>query len=238
VSRAFAIVARLTALVAIGLLAGVPAAGATDYDCSDFSSQAEAQRVFEAAGPGDPYNLDGDGDGIACESLPGGGSPGGGSGGGGGSSPGVPSGSRLKGRVVRAVDGDTLEVRLRNGSVTDVRLIGIDTPESKRPNTPIECGALKASAVMHHLADGRRVTLVTDPTQDRFDRYGRLLAYAIRQGGLNLNRAMVQRGWAEVYVYDGNPFKLVRSFRRAARAARMEDRGVWGRCGGNFHTAS
>jgi endonuclease YncB( thermonuclease family) len=49
------------------------------------------------------------------------------------------------------------------------------------------------------------VTLVTDPTQDRFDRDGRLLAYAIRRGGLDLNRAQLRRGWAEVYVYHHNP---------------------------------
>src|SRR6476659_1203325 len=42
-------------------------AKAVDYDCSDFSTQAEAQRYLL---PGDPYRLDGDNDGIACESLP------------------------------------------------------------------------------------------------------------------------------------------------------------------------
>jgi len=44
-----------------------------DRDCSDFSTQPEAQRFFEQNQPGDPHNLDGDGDGEACESLPGGG---------------------------------------------------------------------------------------------------------------------------------------------------------------------
>lgn len=43
--------------------------GGPDRDCSDFRSHAEAQRFFEAAGPGDPHRLDGDGDGRACESL-------------------------------------------------------------------------------------------------------------------------------------------------------------------------
>jgi endonuclease YncB( thermonuclease family) len=87
------------------------------------------------------------------------------------------------------------------------------------------------------MADGRRVTLVTDSTQDRFDRYGRLLAYAIR-GSVDLNRAQVRRGWAEVYVYASVPFKRVRGYRRAATAARSEGRGVWSLCGGNFHSAS
>ena len=43
-----------------------------DRDCSDFSTQPEAQRFFERHQPGDPHGLDGDGDGQACESLPGG----------------------------------------------------------------------------------------------------------------------------------------------------------------------
>jgi micrococcal nuclease len=89
---------------------------------------------------------------------------------------------------------------------------------------------------MHRLADRRRVTLLTDPSQDRIDRYGRLLAYAIRRGGLDLNLAQLRRGWAEVYVYEHNPFGRLRAYRRAQRAARHADRGVWRRCGGDFHT--
>lgn len=47
-----------------------PQPPAGDYNCSDFDTQAEAQAVFDAAGPGDPYGLDADNDGVACESLP------------------------------------------------------------------------------------------------------------------------------------------------------------------------
>lgn len=43
-----------------------------DQDCSDFNTQPEAQRFFEANRPGDPHGLDGNNDGEACESLPGG----------------------------------------------------------------------------------------------------------------------------------------------------------------------
>lgn len=41
-----------------------------DRDCKDFQTQAEAQRFFEAAGPGDPHRLDRDRDGRVCERLP------------------------------------------------------------------------------------------------------------------------------------------------------------------------
>jgi endonuclease YncB( thermonuclease family) len=232
--------ALLAGVLALCAAASLPAgAEAADRDCSDFTSQGEAQTFYEQAGPGDPNNLDGDGDGIVCEDLP---CP---CGAGAGSvppvdvaaEPAVPAGQRLQGRVLDAVDGDTLDVDLEAGGEIDVRLIGIDTPETHRPGTPIECGGPQASARMHRLADGRGVALVTDPSQDRFDRYGRLLAYAIRRGGLNLNLAMVRSGWAEVYVYEDNPFRRFNAFDRAERSARRADRGVWARCGGDFHSS-
>lgn len=239
----FVVSAALLALLA-ALLASItlrsPTAKAADKDCSDFPNQAAAQHYFTSHG-GSPTNdfdrLDADHDGIACESLP---CPcskaaSGGSGGSGGNA--IPQASRLKARVIEAVDGDTLKVSLRrNGAVTDVRLIGIDTPETRRPATPIECGGPQASRSMHRLADNRWVTLVTDPSQDRIDRYGRLLAYAIRRGGIDLNLAQLRRGWAEVYVYQHNPFRRLRAFRHAQGQARRARRGVWDLCGGDFHT--
>src|SRR3954447_15287054 len=67
------------------LLAVLPSdAAAVDYDCSDFATQEEAQEFLL---PGDPYGLDADNDGVACEDLPSGGSSGGG---GGGESPSKP----------------------------------------------------------------------------------------------------------------------------------------------------
>jgi endonuclease YncB( thermonuclease family) len=103
--------------------------------------------------------------------------------------------------------------------------------------TPSTFASKPAKRSMHRMADGRRVTLVTDPTQDRADRYGRLLAYALR-GRVDLNREQVRHGWAKVYVYGGDPVGRVSTFRRAAAGARSEDRGVWRRCQGDFHSAS
>ena len=245
-----AIVASVTALGVIGValvLSVATSAGEPDRDCSDFANQAEAQRFFEAHGGSATNNfdnLDGDGDGVACESLPCPCATAGGGGGGGStpavppgeSSPSVPPGRRLSARVTRDVDGDTVAVVFADGAEIDVRLIGIDTPEEFRPGYPVECGARAAARSMASMVSGRRVTLVTDPSQDRFDRYGRLLAYVYRRHW-NLNRAQVLRGWAEVYVYGGNPFRQVRSFRAAARVARARGRGVWGRCHGDFHSA-
>ncbi len=219
----------MAALGTVGALLPVLAA-AREKDCSDFATQEAAQAYFDAHGgpASDPDNLDSDGDGIACETLPHGG-------GGGGSNPPPGPPQRIRARIVHVTDGDTLAVRAFGAARRhyDVRLIGIDTPEKYGGR---ECGALQASRSMRRKAPaGTRVTLVTDPTQDLFDRYGRLLAYVVRgRGSLDLGRAQVGAGWAHVYVFD-RPFRRLSAYRRAQLRAHRHDRGAWRLCGGRFH---
>jgi endonuclease YncB( thermonuclease family) len=81
---------------------------------------------------------------------------------------------------------------------------------------------------------GRRVKVMTDPTQDRRDAFGRLLAYVASARG-SFAAAQLRAGWAGVYVFE-NPFEQLARFQAAETSARNSSRGVWGRCGGNFHT--
>jgi endonuclease YncB( thermonuclease family) len=224
----------LTALLALVALASVaPSAIAADRDCTDFDTQREAQAYFENRGPGDPDRLDADDDGQACDSPPSGGGGGGGGGGGNSSPAPAPAPARaqtIKARVTSVVDGDTIKVRPLEATQRPrytVRLIGIDTPEVYGG---IECGGRQASAYMKQLVTRRRVRLRTDPTQDTFDRYDRLLAYVKLSGGPDPALAQLRASWAEVYVYGGNPFQRVRAFRAAQRSARTADRGIWGPC--------
>ena len=209
------------------------AAAAVDYDCSDFSTQAQAQQVYvDAGGPrSDPYRLDADDDGRACDSLP---CPCGTAGGSTSGTTGTSGGkatTRLVqyGRVTRVVDGDTIDVRLHAGADRRVRLIGIDTPEVYGGT---ECGGPAASrSLKRRLPTGTQVKLVSDPSQDRVDRYGRLLRYVVKRStGRDLNRVQVWAGWASVYVYGGNPFERVTSYRRAQREAQAAPRGIWKAC--------
>lgn len=105
-----------------------------------------------------------------------------------------------------------------------VRLIGIDTPEVYGG---VECGGRAASAAMGRLATGD-VTVRTDPTQDRFDRYDRLLAY-VNKGPMDLGRAMIARGLASAYVYD-EEFLRYPAYQRAEDAAKAANRGSWPEC--------
>jgi micrococcal nuclease len=127
-----------------------------------------------------------------------------------------------RGTVTSVVDGDTLAVRLANGRRERVRLIGIDTPERGA------CLAAQATAQARRLAQGKRVVLRGDATQDTRDRYGRLLAYAWVRGR-DLGYQQVAAGLAEVYVYD-RPFQRLSAYRRAERVGRTRPRNVWRTC--------
>ena len=143
-----------------------------------------------------------------------------------------PRGEVLRGPVVYVSDGDTIGVRL-NGEVQRVRLLGIDAPETKDPDRPVQCYGPQASARAHVLMPrGASVTIVTDPTQDRIDKYGRLLAYVFRTGRPKpVNEQLITDGAARVYVYRrSRPPRRTADFRRAEAGARTANRGLWGAC--------
>jgi micrococcal nuclease len=129
--------------------------------------------------------------------------------------------------VVRVVDGDTIVVR-RNGAEERVRYIGIDTPESVKPNTPVQCYAKKASAENERLVAGRTVRLAGDA--EARDRYGRTLAYVTRvDDGLFVNAELVRRGFATTLTIAPN-VRFASRFAALARDARRTGRGLWGAC--------
>jgi micrococcal nuclease len=134
-----------------------------------------------------------------------------------------------EGRVVRVVDGDTIRVVV-DGREEAVRYIGIDTPESVKPGSPVECFARRASAFNERLVRGEKVRLVRD-VEER-DRYGRLLAYVYRaRDGLFVNAELVRRGYATVATFPPN-VAHEGEFRRLAGKARLSGRGLWGKCEG------
>ena len=138
-----------------------------------------------------------------------------------------PSSSSSRARVVRVVDGDTILVSV-GGRDERVRFIGVDTPETVKPNTPVQCFGKKASAYNHGLLDGRVVRLVTDA--EHRDRYGRLLAYVYRaDDGLFVNAELVRRGYATTLTIPPN-VRYADRFRTLAAAARSAGRGLWSAC--------
>ncbi len=130
--------------------------------------------------------------------------------------------------VLRVVDGDTIEVRI--GPVDEtVRLLGIDTPESVDPRSPMECFGREASEYTSSmLPPGSMVRLVRD-VEGR-DRYDRLLAYVYRSDdGTFVNLALVREGFAAVLTYPPN-VAHADELTAAAAQARNDGRGLWSAC--------
>ena len=132
------------------------------------------------------------------------------------------------GRVTKVIDGDTIRVRL--GSKTEtVRLIGVNTPETKAPNKPVECFGPEASARTNELlGDDAIVRLERD--QATRDRYGRLLAYVYRvSDGLFINLSLVAEGFGRAMPFDDTP-TFHAQFAEAELTARTARLGLWGAC--------
>jgi micrococcal nuclease len=127
--------------------------------------------------------------------------------------------------VVRVVDGDTIEARIGD-RVEDVRYIGVDTPETVKPDTPVQCFGPPASAFNHHLVERRRVHL--DFGVERRDVYGRLLAY-VHLGDRFVNADLVRRGLARSLTIPPND-RFAPLFRRLELRAARAGRGLWGAC--------
>lgn len=128
--------------------------------------------------------------------------------------------------VLRAVDGDTILVRGSGGRTERVRYIGIDTPESVKPNSPVECYGHEASAFNRSLVEGKKVRLV--PDQEPEDRFGRTLAFVYVNGTL-VNAELLRRGYARTIEIEPNTSRAD-YFAELQRVAIRTKKGLWKAC--------
>ncbi len=214
-------------IVLLGLLANiVPNAPvqAQGISCADIGVYEYAQSLFDAD-PAVWAALDPDGDGVACPELPNGVAPA-------LWTDAVPS-DATPATVLRVVDGDTIEAEV-GGVVERVRLILVDTPETKDPNNPVECyGAEATSFTTWLLGLGAPLYLETD-VSDR-DRYDRLLRYAWLDFGngsvVQVNEAIVRSGYGVLATFPPD-VEYVEEMRDAQAFARRHQLGLWPACGG------
>jgi micrococcal nuclease len=127
--------------------------------------------------------------------------------------------------VTRVVDGDTIEARI-GGQVEDVRLIGVDTPETVKPGTPVQCFGPRASHFTKRLLEGRTVRLVFGV--ERRDVYGRLLAY-VHLGRRFVEAMLIRRGLGRSLTIPPND-RFAPLLRRLELHAARAGRGLWGAC--------
>jgi micrococcal nuclease len=132
--------------------------------------------------------------------------------------------------VVRVVDGDTLLVAPQSSPSASsrleirLRLLGIDCPESVKPDHPVEPWAREAAEFTKQFVSGGSVRLRFD--KRRLDRYDRYLAYVFVADKM-LNEELLRAGLADVSVFPGDSESMARRMRVAAEEAERAKRGVW-----------
>lgn len=130
--------------------------------------------------------------------------------------------------VIKVVDGDTVDVRDDQRGRLRIRILGIDAPESVKRGYTIGCYGQEAAAHAHTELDGRRVAIVTDSTLDSTDRYGRTLAYVVRDDGYDYGTETVRSGFAKSYIYDHTPGQQASAIADAEHQAQQRQAGLWG----------
>ncbi|TYR81809.1 thermonuclease family protein [Priestia megaterium] len=129
----------------------------------------------------------------------------------------------VAGKVTRVVDGDTLKVTLLDGKEETVRLVLVDTPETKHPQLNVQPFGPEASEYTKSRLNGEEVTLEFD-VQER-DQYGRLLAYVWVDNEL-FNQELIAKGLARLAIFPPNT-KYVDDFRKGQTKAKKSKKGIW-----------
>ena len=125
------------------------------------------------------------------------------------------------------IDGDTISVNM-NGGAQSIRLIGVDTAETHKPNTPVQCYGEAAAAFTKQTIGSGRVRLVADSESDNRDVYGRLVRYVYLVDGRNLDELLIQNGYGFAYLYF--PFTRSAQFATDQTKAQEQHKGLWGAC--------
>lgn len=140
--------------------------------------------------------------------------------------------------VLRVVDGDTVDVIDDTRGKLRIRIIGLDTPETVKPAHAVACGGPEATEFARKNLAGQRVAVITDPTQDLHDRYGRTLAYLVKPGNWDYSVEAVRAGVGRAYVYGHSPATRAPQIAAAEDEAKQAHRGLWGPpCNGHTESA-
>lgn len=127
-------------------------------------------------------------------------------------------------RVTKITDGDTFRVDDGSEKGLRIRLIGVDTPETRHPQKPVEYFGKEATEFLTKMIANRLVRLEYDVQKQ--DRFGRTLAYVYLKDGAFVNAELVKQGYARVYTVPPN-VKYAELFVELQREAREHNRGLW-----------
>lgn len=129
--------------------------------------------------------------------------------------------------VEEFLDGDTISVDM-NGTTEIIRFIGVDTPETNRPNTPVQCYAEAASQYTKNLIGNNHVRLEADSLNTNRDRYDRLLRYVYLPDGTLVESKLIAEGYG--FAYTSFPMVKALEFKALEETARQAGKGLWSVC--------
>lgn len=124
-------------------------------------------------------------------------------------------------------DGDTVEVDM-NGIPEKIRLIGVDTPETHKPNTPVQCYGVLASEFTKSHLEHKSIRLESDEINQDRDRYGRLLRYVYTEEGTLWNSELIRLGYGRALL--AFPFTKSVEFESIEKTAKANNIGLWASC--------
>jgi endonuclease YncB( thermonuclease family) len=129
--------------------------------------------------------------------------------------------------VVNVIDGDTIDIGIPDSSYifTRIRLLGVDTPETKDPNLPVQYFGPEATDFTTKLALRRQVTVYLDNANRIRDKYGRLLTYIQLPDGRFLNEVLLSEGFAYADLRFRHSF--FNKYRQLESSARSLKKGLW-----------
>lgn len=130
-------------------------------------------------------------------------------------------------RVVKFDDGDTIQVDM-NGTTETVRFIGVDTPETHKPNTPVQCYGPEAANYTKRLIGNQKIRLQADPLNTNRDRYGRLLRYVYLSDNTLVEQKLITEGYGFAYTYF--PSSKNEQFNNLEQQAKAAGKGLWSAC--------
>lgn len=128
-------------------------------------------------------------------------------------------------KVSYVYDGDTIAVSYDGGQKT-IRLLGIDTPETVDPRKSIQCFGEQASFKTKELLNNRSITLKFNINREQKDKYKRYLGYVYRDDGLDINKYLIEQGYAREYTY-GKPYDRQKEFKKLEKQAKQKNIGLW-----------
>lgn len=125
------------------------------------------------------------------------------------------------------VDGDTIAVNM-NGKTETIRMIGVDTPETHKPHTPVQCYGPAAAAYTKQIIGSGSVRLEADSQSTNRDRYNRLLRYVYTSDGKLVEAELIKNGYG--FAYTQFPFGKSDEFVQLQTDAKAGNKGLWGNC--------